>query len=126
MRKLAVLAGLGGVLLLALGSYALAGGGSNNARGGKLVGYQEVPSVSTAASGTFEARLVGNSIEYKLSYKSLEGSVTQATSTSDSGLSTAVFRCFSAATCRVHLHLRARRVARPHRRRSAARSCPPT
>ena len=41
MRKLAVLAGLGGVLLLALGSYALAGGGSNNARGGKLVGYQE-------------------------------------------------------------------------------------
>ena len=37
MRKLVVLAGLGGVLLLALGSYALADGGSSNA-GGRLVG----------------------------------------------------------------------------------------
>ena len=79
MRKLAVLAGLGGVLLLALGSYALAGEGSKQARAGKLVGYQEVPSVSTRASGSFEARLVDNSrIEYKLTYKDLEDSITQA------------------------------------------------
>jgi len=78
MGKLAVLAALGGVLLLALGSYALADGGSGNARGA-LIGYEEVPSVSTAASGSFEAKIVGNSkIEYKLSYKDLEGSVQQA------------------------------------------------
>lgn len=78
LRKLAVLAGLGGVLLLALGSYALADGGSKDARG-TLIGYQEVPSVSTAASGTFAAKIVGNSkIDYALTYSGLEGSVQQA------------------------------------------------
>ena len=78
MRKLVLLAGLGGVLLLAVGSYALADGGSNDA-GGRLTGYQEVPSVSTAASGELKAKLVGNSrIEWTLSYRGLEGSVQQA------------------------------------------------
>ncbi len=78
MRKLVVLAGLGGVLLLALGSFALADGGSNST-GGRLIGYQEVPSVSTVASGEFEAKIVSNSrIEYTLSYRALEGSVQQA------------------------------------------------
>ena len=78
MRKLVLLAGLGGVLLLALGSYAFAVGGSNDS-GGRLTGYQEVPSVSTVAKGEFKAELVSNSkIEYTLSYTGLEGAVQQA------------------------------------------------
>ena len=77
MRKLVLFAGLGGVLLLGLGSFALADGGSN-ARG-KLIGYQEVPSVSSGGSGEFEARVVDNSrIEYKLSYRDLEAAVLQS------------------------------------------------
>ena len=78
MRKLVLFAGLGGVLLLGLGSFALADGGSKNARG-KLIGYQEVPSVSSRGSGEFEARIVDNSkIEYELSYRDLEAAVTQS------------------------------------------------
>ena len=78
MRKLVLFAGLGGVLLLGLGSFALADGGSKNVRG-QLIGYEEVPAVSTAASGEFDARIVDNStIEYTLSYADLEGAVQQA------------------------------------------------
>ncbi len=78
MRKLVLFAGLGGVLLLGLGSYALADGGSKHARG-QLIGYQEVPSISSRGSGEFEAKIVDNSkIEYKLSYRDLEAAVQQA------------------------------------------------
>jgi len=46
---------------------------------GKLIGYQEVPSVSSRGSGEFEARIVDNSkIEYRLSYRDLEAAVQQA------------------------------------------------
>lgn len=78
MRKLMLFAGLGGVLLLGLGSFALADGGSKKASG-KLIGYQEVPSVSSRGSGEFEAKIVDNSkIEYRLSYRDLEAAVQQA------------------------------------------------
>ena len=78
MRKLVLFAGLGGVLLLGLGSFALADGGSKHARG-KLIGYQEVPAVSSRGSGEFEARIVDNSrIEYTLSYRDLEAAVLQS------------------------------------------------
>jgi hypothetical protein len=45
-----------------------------------LIGEDEVPSVSTGASASFEAQGSpdGNSFSYKLSYSSLEGTVTQA------------------------------------------------
>lgn len=47
---------------------------------GALEGYQEVPSVSTGASGSFQARISkdGSMIEYELSYGGLEGDVRQA------------------------------------------------
>jgi hypothetical protein len=78
MRKLVLVAATGGVLMLALGTYALAGGGSGGGNG-RLIGYQEVPSVSTVASGDFDARIVSSSrIEWKLSYRGLEGAVQQA------------------------------------------------
>lgn len=79
MRKLVLFAGLGGALLLALGSFALADEGAKNNAGGRLIGYQEVPSVSSTGSGEFNAKIVGDSkIEYTLSYRDLEGSVAQA------------------------------------------------
>ena len=45
-----------------------------------LTGYDEVPSVSTLASGEFRAVINRNedSIDYELSYSGLEGTVTQA------------------------------------------------
>ena len=45
-----------------------------------LVGYQEVPALSTTAHGRFRAVVdtVANTITWKLSYDALEGNVTQA------------------------------------------------
>jgi hypothetical protein len=47
---------------------------------GNLLGYQEVPAVSTGASGEFFARISkdGSTITYGLSYSGLEGDVRQA------------------------------------------------
>jgi len=46
----------------------------------RLKGYQEVPAVSTAASGKFKATIdkASNSIHYEVSYSGLEGTVTQS------------------------------------------------
>ena len=46
----------------------------------RLMGFQEVPAVSTGASGKFQARIgrFGDEIRYELSYRDLEGAVTQA------------------------------------------------
>ena len=45
-----------------------------------LVGYEEVPSVSTAGNGEFKARINrdGTEISYSLSYSELEGAVQQS------------------------------------------------
>lgn len=45
-----------------------------------LTGYQEVPSVSTSATGSFSARISndGSRIDWELSYSDLEGAVQQA------------------------------------------------
>lgn len=45
-----------------------------------LTGYEEVPSVSTTATGDFEARISkdGSRIDWELSYEDLEGAVQQA------------------------------------------------
>ena len=45
-----------------------------------LTGYEEVPSVSTGASGRFNARINkdGSEIQWELSYSDLEGAVQQA------------------------------------------------
>jgi len=47
---------------------------------GLLIGYQEVPAVSTAANGEFRARISNDEtrIDYELSYSDLEGAVQQA------------------------------------------------
>ena len=45
-----------------------------------LIGFEEVPSVSTVANGTFDARISKDEthIDWELSYTDLEGAVTQA------------------------------------------------
>lgn len=81
MSKLAARAlALGVVIaLLGVGSYAIAGSGTNNFSGG-LNGYEENPDVSTAAWGSFDARLSsdGSTLSYTLSYDGLEGNVLQS------------------------------------------------
>jgi hypothetical protein len=46
----------------------------------RLIGYSEVPSVSSAARGDFEARISRDEqfIDYELSYRGLQGTVTQS------------------------------------------------
>jgi CHRD domain len=70
------------VLLLALGagSYAIAGDGNRSNINENLIGYQEVPSISTVATGRFTARISNDNsqIDYSLSYRGLEGAVQQA------------------------------------------------
>ena len=77
LRGFALLVVIG---LLGVGSYAIAGGGSKNFKGSPLNGYEEVPSVSSVANGSFEARLSndGTSLHYVLRYSGLEGTVTQS------------------------------------------------
>ena len=47
---------------------------------GLLIGFQEVPAVSTTANGEFHARISNDEtrIDYELSYSDLEGAVQQA------------------------------------------------
>jgi hypothetical protein len=48
--------------------------------GANLIGFKEVPSVSTGASGEFKAQINNheNAIDWELSYEGLEGDVQQA------------------------------------------------
>ena len=83
MRKLLFAAVAGASLLVALtaGSLAVAknGNGSSNARA-KLIGYNEVPSISTEARGEFRARInkQAMTIDYSLTYSGIEGGTASA------------------------------------------------
>jgi hypothetical protein len=83
--------GVGVLALAVLGTGSLmAGDDADRERGrdrdgkftvrAELIGYQEVPALSTAAHGRFRAVIdtVANTITWKLSYDGLEGNVTQA------------------------------------------------
>jgi len=82
-KLLAVVASAGA---LAGGGVALAHDSAGHGKGhagatrfqATLSGYQEVPPISTAASGTFKARLKGDVVQWRLSYRDLEGAVQQA------------------------------------------------
>jgi len=75
MKKLAVLA----ALCAAFPAYADRDGDGDRIRA-RLTGYDEVPPVSTVASGEFEAKISRDEgqIEYELSYSGLQGTVSQA------------------------------------------------
>ena len=76
MRRMA---GAIAVVVLALASTAAWAQGPSNISEA-LTGYQEVPSVSTTATGEFKARISndGSRIEWELTYADLEGAVQQA------------------------------------------------
>ena len=71
MKKLVILA----ALCAAFPAYA--DGDKLRAR---LIGYEEVPSVSTVARGEFEAQISRDEqfIDYRLTYAGLQGTITQA------------------------------------------------
>lgn len=75
MKKLSIVT----ALLLAFAAPTASGNDNDRIRV-KLIGYEEVPAVSTAASGRFRAEISGNeqSIAFKLTYTGLQGTVTQA------------------------------------------------
>jgi hypothetical protein len=72
--KLAAAVALAGALVVV--TAAIAGGGKEIRE--RLVGYQEVPSVSTQATAKFRAKVQRDKIAFKLSYADLEGDVQQA------------------------------------------------
>ena len=83
MRKylfaLLVLVAAGSTLFVAALAAADSGANKISAKDG-LEGYQETPSLSTIAGGSFEADVAndGLSFDWTLSYRDLEGPVTQA------------------------------------------------
>jgi hypothetical protein len=81
MRRKGFLAALVvGVAALGIATYALAGGPGFNHLSETMIGYEEVPSVSSAGTATFTADVSndGNSITYELTYSGLESTVTQS------------------------------------------------
>jgi hypothetical protein len=85
MKKLRVLFALtfGLLVVLAVGSYAVAGGGKDNVKADSMTGYLEgAPGgpVSSVATGDFEATIddEAREIHFTLSYSGLEGEVRQA------------------------------------------------
>ena len=66
------------LVVFGVGSYALAGGTKKFDE--RLIGYQEVPAVSTQATGRFTAHVAKDdeSFTYTLSYTGLEGTVQQS------------------------------------------------
>ena len=76
--QLVLVAGL--VSLFAAAGVAVAGGWGGSKIEERLTGYEEVPALSTTGNGKFEARVsrFSDKIEYRLSYRDLEGTVTQA------------------------------------------------
>ena len=87
MRSRVFIAGLAGVAATLLGASSLMADEGNGEHGkrqiqvsAKLVGYQEVPSQSTTASGKFTAVIdtEANTITWRLRYDALEGTVAQS------------------------------------------------
>ena len=78
-RRIQLTAFVAVIAVLGVVAAAVATGGGRNISE-RLMGFQEVPAVSTGASGRFEAQIgrFSDEIRYRLSYRDLEGSVTQA------------------------------------------------
>src|SRR5262245_45698372 len=63
-------------LLLAVGAFAVSAHDNDNRVRARMSPSQEVPAVSSQASGDFEARIEDNSVTFKMSYEGLEGGNT--------------------------------------------------
>ena len=79
MRKVgfALLGGLAATGLFYTASSVLADGDRNEFRA-RLLGFNEVPAVSSTGRGRFSAEIVGDTIVWRLSYEGLEGTTTTA------------------------------------------------
>ena len=73
---IAVVAVLGALVIGVLASIGTAGPSDNGNQ--RMIGYFEVPSVSTQAQGRFELRTSDSALAYELTFSGLEGAVTQA------------------------------------------------
>jgi hypothetical protein len=70
---------VGALALTALVSYGAADNGKGNLKSKRMSSYLEVPSISTTARGTIEARIRNsNTIDYKLTYSGLSSAAAQA------------------------------------------------
>jgi CHRD domain len=72
---------IAGAFALVLASVGIAGGGKGRSMETKLIGYEEVPAISTAARGKIKLKIRNGStgtIEYRLSYSGLTTPATQA------------------------------------------------
>ena len=67
MRKLLFVIAAAGLLLVALAP--IAAGDDDNEFRASLNGYLEVPSISTAARGSFRAQLKGSTLHYRLTIR---------------------------------------------------------
>ena len=77
MKKIGIAAGVGTIALLAA---PIALSDTADRVGTNLIGYQEVPAISTTGTGEFHARISDDesSITYVLTYRDMESTVTQA------------------------------------------------
>ena len=77
MKRLPVLSTAFAVALLAAPTVIAQGSAGFRAR---LIGYEEVPAISTTARGTFKARLDKDvpSVEYEITFEGLQADVTQS------------------------------------------------
>jgi hypothetical protein len=73
--KLALAVVVAGVL--GIGAVAVAGSGGGRIAD-ELSSFEEVPSLSTPGVGTFDARIRGQEIHYRLTFEGLESNVLQA------------------------------------------------
>lgn len=76
-----ILAIVGAVAVGVLASVGVAGGGKSKSMEAKLIGYEEVPAISTAARGKIKLKIRNGStgtIDYRLSYSGLTNPATQA------------------------------------------------
>jgi len=82
MRKrtgLTVAVALVGALALAtLATYGAADSGKRSVKSKRMSSFYEVPSVSTSAKGSFEAKIQGSTIQYKLKYSGLSSAPSEA------------------------------------------------
>lgn len=78
LRVFATLSAAAAAALLCPGSALAHHDDDDDSAKTRLSGFQEVPALSTAARGTFEARLAPTSFTYEISYRDLSSPVTQA------------------------------------------------
>ena len=74
-----IMAALAVLVLVGASASAAQGSGDDDATGTRLIGLQEVPSISTVGVGTFRARMVSDdAFTFRLTYNRLESPITQS------------------------------------------------